>query len=70
LLPTVFNTKEESLINSAIALGLKHYETRTWQIGRYAWKIENIQAIKAIPFSGSQGLKEVSHQVIKQITYA
>ena len=30
-----------------------------WQIGRYAWKLENIQSVKMIPFSGSQGLKEV-----------
>jgi hypothetical protein len=38
-----------------------------WQIGRYAWKLDFIQSVKAIPFSGSQGLKEVRNEVLQNL---
>jgi ASCH domain len=41
-----------------------------WQVGRYAWKLDNLQPVKAIPFSGSQGLREVPHAIIKQMNNA
>ncbi|NJK50874.1 hypothetical protein HC931_24665 [Candidatus Gracilibacteria bacterium] len=41
-----------------------------WQVGRYAWKLANIQSVNAIPFSGGQGLKEVPCEILKQINYA
>lgn len=58
---------DDSLITQQTKLELMF---GNWQIGRYAWKLDFIQSVKAIPFSGSQGLKEVHHEIIQQIDYA
>jgi hypothetical protein len=39
-----------------------------WKSGRYAWKLENIQALSnPIPYRGSQGIGNVSEEVQEQI---
>lgn len=38
-----------------------------WQPGRYAWRLENIQALlKPIPFKGGQGLRKLEDLEVKQ----
>ncbi|MEG4121704.1 ASCH domain-containing protein, partial [Microcoleus sp. N9_B4] len=33
-----------------------------WQVGRYAWKLENVRAIEPIPATGKQGLWKWEHR--------
>lgn len=36
-----------------------------WEVGRYAWKLENIRPVENIPIKGAQGLFNVDDHIIR-----
>jgi activating signal cointegrator 1 len=55
----------ESLLHS---IGETEFHCGNWEIGRYAWKLENTQRIRPIPAKGKQCLWIPSPEVIAEVS--